>query len=508
MQIISTVCEVYASVVLAKVLDAAIEKDFSLLSKLLLFMLTLYGIMLIFEGLHRLCANSLKEGSLNTYRNHIANIIRSKKEKIDIDTNISSLTNDAVQVELAIDNFITMMNAGIGMILSFSVLIYVHPYIAILSSIIFLLNSIIPRLLNKRIEKVQIAMSDAQKTYYSKITNDINGYDVWNLYNAKKILKNNLKNSNENLEKEKRNLRNTSDILTLFPIFGSLTGQIIQMIFTFYLIVSGKLNIGAFATTGNITGKFSNSTSQFFSSIMKISGYNAVINEKMSGIKEIDENLKEINSYDLSVNNLSFSYGDKKIFDNLNLNFENGKKYAIIGSSGSGKSTLSNILTKKIKDYEGKICFGKEDYDNLNDYTIHNYIGFMTQKPYIFNYSYIDNITLGKDLEKENVKRAILDSRVDEFASDMNEMIENNGENISGGQAQRIAIAREIVNEHKIIIFDEAINALDKRLVNEIVNMLLSKDMTIIFIAHNLDDELLKKFDKIINLDEISMVNS
>ena len=131
----------------------------------------------------------------------------------------------------------------------------------------------------------------------------------------------------------------------------------------------------------------------------------------------------------------------------------------------------------------------------------------MEQKAYIFNDSIKNNICLGREANENEIESLLKVTRLskDFISSDI--MINKNSSNISGGQAQRIALARQLLMNKQILLFDEAFSALDNKTINDILGDILLRNNTMIFIAHNFDDEILLKFDKIINLDSINNLN-
>jgi len=207
----------------------------------------------------------------------------------------------------------------------------------------------------------------------------------------------------------------------------------------------------------------------------------------------------DINGNDIELNNVTFAYDNHRVLDNLSLRFESGKKYVIVGDSGCGKSTLLNVISRRIKVNSGVVKYGDKVYDELNDYTLHNHVGYVLQSPYIFNDTVEKNISLYRDVKVDDV---INFSKINEFIN-KDDLIEKNGDNLSGGQKQRIAIARELVSNHDVILFDEATNALDKTSNKEMIDLITSLDQTVIYVAHGFDDELLNKFDYVINMNEL-----
>ncbi len=223
--------------------------------------------------------------------------------------------------------------------------------------------------------------------------------------------------------------------------------------------------------------------------------------EKME--KMLDEskskNFEKINSLDIKIN--EFKYDQNIILKNFNLEIKKGEKICISGKSGSGKTTLIDIITGIIDSKNLKFYLnGKELKDNQSFQK--RTFSYIPQNPTIFQTSIQDNITLfDEQVDEEKYKKSIELSRAD-FIKDFEKRdfveIAEDGTNLSGGQLQRIFIARAIYSDKEILIFDESTNELDFKTEDKIVEDILKLPKTVIFITHK--EEIKKKFTKIIQI--------
>ena len=201
----------------------------------------------------------------------------------------------------------------------------------------------------------------------------------------------------------------------------------------------------------------------------------------------------------IEIVNVTKKYGSKEIFTDLNLTFEAGKSYALIGGSGSGKSTLLNIIGRLEKIDSGKVLVDKQDIWKTKERTyFKNTIGYVFQ-----NYSLIENKTVYDNLKLLNKDKKII-SEILEKVGLSTDYLKHKIYELSGGQAQRVAIARMLMKPRKIILADEPTGALDSEIGNEIINLLFSeaaKNNYVIIATH--DPAVYSKVDVIVDIKDI-----
>ncbi len=226
---------------------------------------------------------------------------------------------------------------------------------------------------------------------------------------------------------------------------------------------------------------------------------NDVITKKSGELKKFE--IKKVN----------FKYNKNiDVLKNISLEINNGEKIGIIGPSGSGKSTLINLILGLLKPSDGQILVNKNDiYQNLNYW--HNLIGYIPQEIYLLNESIKSNIALGQKeseistfLIDEAIRKSNSKEFIDHLPDGINTNVGNRGISFSGGQKQRLGIARALYRQPKVLILDEATNSLDaeneKAINSHILNL---KDMTVIIVAHNVST--LSNCDKLVLMDNGSI---
>ena len=228
--------------------------------------------------------------------------------------------------------------------------------------------------------------------------------------------------------------------------------------------------------------------------------------EEMNSNKLTFGSNNEFENYNITFENVSFGYTDKKIINNLSFSLEENKSYALVGSSGSGKSTIAKLISGFYKVDSGVIKIGNRSISSYSEEALINNIAFVFQNVKLFKTSIYDNVKIGKtDASYEEVMTAMnlagCNSILDKFSEREQTQIGTKGVYLSGGEKQRIAIARAILKDAKIIIMDEASAAVDPENEYELQRAFsnLIKDKTVIMIAHRLPS--IRNVDEILVMD-------
>ena len=229
--------------------------------------------------------------------------------------------------------------------------------------------------------------------------------------------------------------------------------------------------------------------------------------EEMNSNKLTFGSNEKFENYNITFENVSFGYTDKKIINDLSFSLEENKSYALVGSSGSGKSTIAKLISGFYKVDSGVIKIGNRSISSYSEEALINNIAFVFQNVKLFKTSIYDNVKIGKtDASYEEVMTAMnlagCNSILDKFSEREQTQIGTKGVYLSGGEKQRIAIARAILKDAKIIIMDEASAAVDPENEYELQRAFsnLIKDKTVIMIAHRLPS--------IRNVDEILVMEN
>ena len=299
------------------------------------------------------------------------------------------------------------------------------------------------------------------------------------------------------------------------PIYITLLSSAVSMIgeiIIYYFAVNSNISISDYyafnAAYGNISGAFTAliSISTIWASIEPTLNMAKPILDAEPETSEGRKIVKKLNG-NIQINNVSFKYDENgpTIIDKLNLDIKHGEYIAITGKTGCGKSTLVRLMIGLEKASKGSIYFDGKDIDTLDLNSLRKNIGTVMQESKLFSGSIYDNITvtapwLSVDEAMEVAKIAGLDKDIEAMPMGMNTLISEGSGGISGGQRQRLAIARAIAPKPSVLIFDEATSALDNITQKQVSDALANLKCTRIVIAHRLST--IKNCDRIIYLED------
>lgn len=298
--------------------------------------------------------------------------------------------------------------------------------------------------------------------------------------------------------------------INIFKVSCYEIGFFLINTFGFYFVYKGIINMIDLITFNALLNLYFEPLKNIVDSIPKYSFMKASItkiNDFLGVRAEILGEEASTDGYDISINNLNYSYNKyQNVLKSVNLNIKEGEFVLLQGASGSGKSTLCSILNKYITDYSGDILFGTMNYKDLSIKTIRDNIVYVGQNENIFTGSIKENITFGNKVSDLNFDKICKICKVDDVANKKTfryeSLIGSDEGNISGGEKQRIILARAVLKDFNVLILDEALSEVDIKLELEILKSIREnyKDKTIIYISHKKYSNI---FDKVINMEAV-----
>lgn len=437
---------------------------------------------------------------------------------------ISTLTNDMKKLEESyIVSFINVVKNIFQMTIAVLAMLYSNWRLAIVVIVTSILPSALVGIMGGKVSAAQEKVVLSDRSYTTKIKDFLTGFMVIKSFQVESEINKEINKTNRAYSHDLFKL-NTINAIT--EVTSNVTGTLI-FIATFgvgiYMVIQGQTTIGGIITITQLLNYITMPLNTIGVDINQVNAGKEII-KKVSEIvpdNHTDDSWKESNDgkeaafeQNFIYDNVSFCYPtvneqneEKQEFSlkGVNLTFEKGKKYAIVGLSGSGKSTLLNLLLRlyDLNESSGSILM---DGRNINDISIENLYNLMSvvqQDVFIFDNTIKFNITLNKKFSEDEILRAVemsnLKAYVETHPSGLDALCGENGINLSGGEKQRIAIARSIIRKTPILLMDEAMSALDQQTTFEIEDVILNiKDLTAVVITHKISKELLYKYNQII----------
>ena len=423
---------------------------------------------------------------------------------------ISALSNDANSIEtgylanifVIIDN--CLMCAG-ALVLMF----WYSPLLTVISialSVLPLLASLATGNLVARAEK---QVSDRNESYMTTLKDSLAGFSVIKSFRAEVQM---CRIFAERVGKvsDAKCLRKKMSVLV--QMLSALSGCIVQFgvfLIGAYLALRGAgLSAGTVLVFVQLLNYVINPVGNIPQALAECKASKALV-EKVA--KALSENVREEGSVQkttldkgITLDGVSYSYSpEKQVLNGMNVTFEAGKSYALVGASGCGKSTLLNLLMASDTDYSGSIRYDDTELREIRTDALYELVSVIQQNVFIFNASIRDNITMFSDFPREEVDRAMEQSGLSALVEARGEGFQcgENGCNLSGGEKQRISIARSLLKKSRVLLVDEATAALDAQTASQVSGAILDlRGITRIVVTHSLEESQLKRYDRILTL--------
>jgi len=449
--------------------------------------------------------------SLDTKIYIFNNLIKQDIESFynnDVGDKISILTNDINTIETEyFRTFLNLVKSGFLFLFAFGTIFYVSYQMTIALMILSIISFVFGNIPMKNLKTFKEKFSNSQSEYTARTSEYFNGYETIKVFGLEKFISKVFYNNSKNVYDKGLAYQKRYSLVTMISYFFGGFTFLGGFVCGGYLAYKGFITLGQMIVCVQLTNHIVNPLMFAIESYGKFKSVDKILN-KIENTLISEENVEttEIKDFNnkISLNDVSFKYDDKKVLENINFDFEKGKKYALVGLSGSGKSTLMKLISKRIKANEGKIYIDGTDLDEISRNSIINLISTINQNVFLFKGSIYDNITLfSRDYSEEKVKDVILKAELGKYLDRLydKELISENANNLSGGEKQRISIARSLIKDTKIILADEILSSLDNEIAFSIEKGLLElENITLISVTHRLIKENLKQYDKILVL--------
>lgn len=425
---------------------------------------------------------------------------------------ISSLTNDVFAVETGLlSNSFALINGSITFVGALVMMLCYSPILTLVAIVLAILPVIASILVSGNVESAEKAVSEKNEEYTAMLKDTLGGFSVIKSFKAEdrisKIFADNVKRLSE-----AKCFKNKMMILVnLFGTVASLISQLGVFLFGAYMVVYVEDS----AVTAGTVLIFVQLMNYILSPLATLPKLWAERKAAIAMVDKIADALDNNAGYDSSVDidklqsgikleNVSFEYEEgKPVINDVSYFFELGKKYAIVGASGSGKTTMLNLLMSSYHNYGGSISYDDAELRDVSSKSLYDIQSIIQQNVFVFNATIRDNITMFGDFDENDVNDAIalsglsalIDKRGEEY------LCGENGNGLSGGEKQRISIARSLLKRSQVLLVDEATAALDAETAYQVSSSIIGLEgVTAIVVTHSLDESLLKQYDGILAL--------
>ena len=422
----------------------------------------------------------------------------------------SALSNDAASIEKSyLESSFDLIMHLILFVGAFSMMLWYSPLLTLVTIGFTILPVTASLLTGNRVAVAEKELSDKNESYMSMLKDCLTGFSVIKSFKAEKKIIAQLSEANSRCAAARCRRGKIAVVLETIGLAAGFITQFGVFFFSAYLALSGK---GITAGVIILFVQLINFVINPIASVPKILSERKAAKALISKLAEaVSDNVREEGTRTLptlekgiEMRNVTFGYDEKKtILHNISVSFEAGKSYALVGASGSGKSTLLNLLMASHGGFEGEICYDGTPVCDIKSDSLYDLVSVVEQNVFIFNASIRDNITMFGDFPKTEVDRAIELSGLSALIAQKGEdyLCGENGSGLSGGEKQRISIARSMLRNSQVLFADEATAALDKATAYQVTDAILNLDgITRITVTHALDESLLRRYDCIITM--------
>ena len=368
-----------------------------------------------------------------------------------------------------------------------------------------------------RMKEAERNVSDKNGRFIAALKDSLSGFSVVKSFRAEDSILELLGQSSLDSEQAKCEKRKLSTVIGALGGVAGVTAQLGTFLAGAYLaragwgITPGVLLI-FIDLTANVIGPLRDMPELLAARKAAIALIDKLAEALESNVRDDGVKIPDRLETGIEVSDVSFSYTpDVQVLHDVNVTFEAGKSCAIVGASGSGKSTLLHLLMAGSGDYSGEIRYDGQELRAVSCESLYEIASLIQQNVFVFNATIRDNITMFRDFPKSEVECAIKRAGLSELIEQRGEnyLCGENGNGLSGGEKQRISIARSLLRNASILLVDEATAALDAQTARQVAGSILDLEhVTRIVVTHTLDASLLRRYDRILAMKNGTIVES
>ncbi len=524
MTIIIMVLEAVTNIALAFILKLLVESmEFADTGRLWQMVWLGFGttVLLIINGiLAKMFRNNFLERGLSNFKGYVFQKILGKSIGEFGDTSsgkfISAFANDITSIETNyLNGTLQIISKCILMIGGLIAMFVVSPIVMLCVVVASIIPVVIALIYGRRLTDKEKKTSDENEGFVDQVKDLLGGFVVIKSFKAEKEVLSLFSKQNNQLENAKKDRRDTNDTVNIMSSVSYTFVLIVVFAIGTYMVFNGQLSIGAIIAFIQLSNYILGPILQLVPLWSNRKAALKLIDKISTAVADTEQTVSErrnVDGFNQSIvfKDVSFSYEeDKEVLNDISVEFKKGKSYAIVGGSGSGKSTLLKLLLGHFTGYQGSIMVDGNELRSIELDSLYDMISVIQQNVFLFDSSLKNNITMFKDFDEDKYNRAVELAGLAELIKDKGNDYDcgEGGRNLSGGEKQRVSIARCMIRDTPVLLMDEATAALDNTTAYSVTNAILGIDgLTRIIVTHKLDESLMKKYDEIIVMGKSGIV--
>lgn len=388
-------------------------------------------------------------------------------------------------------------------------MVSLQPGIALLVLVLSLASLVVPVLFGKGLAARQKENVQALEQYTVRLKDIFSGFEMIKSYSVAPQMEESHDSLNRRVEQSRLRLRLLQGWSSCCSYGAGRICYISVVAVSAILVAKGAMTAGTLIAAQTLMSSVLNPIWNLSDMLASIKGAKAV-NERLEKLLEPADFSSgpkaplPLPVQSIELRDLSFGYSEEEtVLHHIDLRFERGKKYALVGASGCGKSTLLKLLMRYYGGYQGQILLNGRPVEDFSKEDYYKQVSMIHQNVFLFDDTVRDNIALYQDFPQQALEQAVADAglaeKVSSLPQGLDTQIEEGGRNLSGGERQRMAIARAFLRNTPVLIMDEATAGLDNRTTRQIDQTLTrKKDLTAILVTHKFTEESLKGCDQIL----------
>lgn len=512
MTIVMSFLNLMISWLIQQIMDCTANQDMQALVRSAWIVIIVVVIYTIANVMYRAVYPRFLQRAMQQYRDYAFSRLTQKSlrsfSKEGTALYVSALTNDCTSIE---NNYLAATFTLIELLFCFLgaliMMLYYSPMMLVLAVALSFLPVAVSMMAGNRLTEQEKEISKKNERFVSIVNELLSGFPVIKSFRAETQASRLFSQRNEQAEEAKKNKRRTEQLISLLANDAGIIAQMGIFLAGAWLAISSK------GVTAGVVIVFVQLMNYVLNPISQVpllwSNRKAAIAlmEKLSDA--LSENVREegrekLNGFSekIEVKDLTYGYEpESPVLKDLDVQFDAGKSYAIVGGSGSGKSTLLNLLMGSSSNYQGEICIDGVSIKNIESESLYQLMTSVQQNVFVFNDTIRNNVTMFHEFPDKEVTLALERSGLSEFIEKRGEefVCGENGANLSGGERQRISIARALLRKSPILLVDEATAALDAATARAVSFSILNLvGMTRIVVTHRLEEAILRRYDKIL----------